>query len=133
MKILFRLLAIGAFLILSGCASIYGLTGSDDGQKIDSDWVKYTVVHPGLDIIILESFSEDLLPISTVGKKSPSPLTHVIKFGKKTNQHELKIIGKYKKDLYLDGKFYVSIWSGEIEIKNGVLSLNGKAIQPIKI
>lgn len=91
MKILCRLLAMSAFLILSGCASIYGLTGSDDGQRVNNDQVKYIVVPPGPDIVILEPFSEELLPISTVGKQSPSPLTHIIKLGKKTNQYEFKI------------------------------------------
>lgn len=118
--------------MLTSSATLYGLTGADEGTRISPEWVEYHVTHPGLTITILEPYSADLLPISTVEKKSPSPLTHVIKFGTKTHRHQLKIIGKYKKDLYLDGKFYSSIWSGDVVIKDGKLSIDGELIKQIQ-
>jgi len=128
MKQLFKLSIFSFSFWLTGCAAMYGLTGADEGTRISNEWVEYHVTHPGLTITILEPYSPDLMPISTVGKKSPSPLTHVIKFGKSSNHHKLKIVGRYKKELYLDGKFYASIWSGDIVIKDGVLSIDGKLI-----
>ena len=43
--------------------------------------MEYKVKHPGLDIKIIEPYSPNLLPISTVGKSSPLPLTHTVIFG----------------------------------------------------
>lgn len=122
-KIIFLLL----FLLLSGCSTLLGITGADEGKRINKDWVEYHVTHPGLTIMILEPFTPDLLPISTVGK-STAPLKHTVLFGSKENRHKLEIIGKYKKELYLDGIQYNSLWSGDIVIKDGKLFINDRSV-----
>jgi hypothetical protein len=60
-------------------------------------------------------------------------LKHTVIFGKKSNPHKLEIIGKYQKDLYLDGQHYGSVWSGNIVIKDGVLILDNEPVSPSKI
>ena len=116
---------------MSGCAVMTGFTGADTGNRV-GEWVEYNVNHPGLTVKIIEPFSPELMPISTIGKTSPSPLRHTITFGKKSNPHKLEIVGRYHKDLYLDGKYYGSIWIGDVVIKNGVMSIDGKLVSEIK-
>jgi len=116
---------------MSGCAGMTGFTDADTGNRV-GEWVEYNVNHPGLTVKIIEPFSPELMPISTIGKTSPSPLRHTITFGKKSNPHKLEIVGRYHKDLYLDGKYYGSIWIGDVVIKNGVMSIDGKLVSEIK-
>ena len=126
-----RLFCISLIMFVSGCTSIYGVTGADEGKKV-GDSFEYQVIHPGLDVTIIELYSEKLIPIETIGKSSPSPLTHTIKFGTSENIHMLKIIGKYEKDLYLDDAYYGSIWSGDVLVKNGILFINGRVANKIE-
>ena len=128
MNILSKLVIVSIVLLITGCASILGVTGADTGKRINDDWVAYNVTHPGLTIKIIVPYAPDLMPISTVGKSSPSPLRHTIIFGTKSNQHKLEVVGKYKKELYFDNKFYGSIWSGEVLIRDGSLSIDGKLV-----
>lgn len=102
-----------------------GFTGAYTCTKV-SDWVEYNVNHPGLTIKIMEPYSEKLLPISTVAKTSPPPLRHTVLFGTQANQHKLEIIGRYSTELYLDNKFYGSMWFGDIIIRNRKLSIDRK-------
>ncbi|KAF7786195.1 hypothetical protein PRUB_a0679 [Pseudoalteromonas rubra] len=132
MKILSKLGVVSLLLLMTGCASVLGITGADAGKRISDDWVEYNVVHPGLTVKILEPYAADLMPISTVGKSSPSPLRHTVIFGSKSNQHKLEIVGKYKKELYFDNRFYGTIWSGDILIRDGSLSIDGKLVSPIE-
>lgn len=126
-----RLFCISLIMFVSGCASIYGVTGADEGKKVD-DSFEYHVIHPGLDVTIIEPYSEKLIPIETIGKSSPSPLTHTIKFGTSEKIHILKIVGKYEKDLYLDDTYYGSIWNGDVLVKNGILFINGRIADKIE-
>lgn len=126
MKFLYQVIIFSTALLVSGCATILGVTGANEGRIVDHKWMQYDVTHPGLSITIMEPYSTDLMPISTVGKSSPSPLKHTVIFGKKTNPHKLEIIGKYHKDLYLDGQHYGSVWSANIVIKDGTLSINNE-------
>lgn len=128
-----RTLCLVIFSIyLSGCAAVYGLTGADGGKRVNENWMEYHVKHPGLTITVLEPYSQGLLPISTVSKTSPSPLRHTVIYGTEANQHRLEIIGKYKKELFLDGKFYGAVWAGDIVIRDGVISIDGKPASAIK-
>ncbi|WP_404340289.1 hypothetical protein [Pseudoalteromonas mariniglutinosa] len=124
-----RLFCISLIMFVSGCTSIYGVTGADEGKKV-GDSFEYQVIHPGLDVTIIEPYSEKLIPIETIGKSSP--LTHTIKFGTSENTHMLKIIGKYEKDLYLDDAYYGSIWNGDVLVKNGILFINGRIAKKIE-
>ncbi|MFT5840015.1 MAG: hypothetical protein ACI9UT_002526 [Flavobacteriales bacterium] len=133
MKNLYRIIILSGVLLINGCATVLGVTGANEGIIIDNQWIEYDVTHPGLSIKIIEPYFNDLMPISTVGKSSPSPLKHTITFGKKSNPHKLVIIGKYQKDLYLDGQHYGSVWSGNIVIKDGVLILDNELVSPSKI
>jgi hypothetical protein len=119
-------------LLLNSCTTLLGVTGANDGRIVEEKWVEYDVTHPGLSITIIEAYSSDLMHISTVGKSSPSPLRHTVIFGTNSNPHKLEIIGKYQKDLYLDGQHYGSIWSGSITIKEGILSIDNKLVSPKK-
>jgi hypothetical protein len=110
-----------------------GVTGANEGIIVDDKWMEYDVTHPGLSITIIEPYSTDLMPISTIGKSSPSPLKHTVIFGKKSNPHTLEIIGKYQKDLFLDGQHYGSVWSGNIVIKDGALIIDNELVSPSKI
>ncbi|KTD99173.1 hypothetical protein [Pseudoalteromonas sp. H71] len=132
MNTLSKLVTVSIVLLITGCAGILGVTGADTGKRISDDWVEYNVTHPGLTIKIIEPYAPDLMPISTVGKSSPSPLRHTIIFGTKSNQHELEVIGKYKKELYFDNRFYGSIWSGDVLIRDGSLSIDGKLVSVIE-
>jgi hypothetical protein len=132
-KHLYRVVILSSVLLINGCATVLGVTGANEGKIIDEQWMEYDVIHPGLSITIIEPYSIDLMPISTVGKSSPSPLKHTVIFGKKSNPHKLEIIGKYQKDLYLDGQHYGSVWSGNIVIKDGVLILDNELVSPSKI
>jgi uncharacterized protein YceK len=132
-KHLYRVVILSSVLLINGCATVLGVTGANEGKIVDEQWMEYDVIHPGLSITIIEPYSIDLMPISTVGKSSPSPLKHVVIFGKKSNPHKLEIIGKYQKDLYLDGQHYGSVWSGNIVIKDGVLILDNEPVSPSKI
>jgi hypothetical protein len=132
-KHLYRVVILSSVLLINGCATVLGVTGANEGKIIDEQWMEYDVIHPGLSITIIEPYSIDLMPISTVGKSSPSPLKHTVIFGKKSNPHKLEIIGKYQKDLYLDGQHYGSVWSGNIVIKDGVLILDNEPVSPSKI
>jgi len=133
MKHLYQIVIFFTVLLVNGCTTILAVTGANEGRIVDHKWMEYDVIHPGLSITIIESYSADLIPISTVGKSSPSPLKHTVIFGKKSNPHILKIIGKYEKDLYLDGQHYGSVWSGDIVIKEGVLIIDNELVSPIKI
>ena len=133
MKHLYRVVILSSVLLINGCATVLGVTGANEGKIVDEQWMEYDVIHLGLSITIIEPYSIDLMPISTVGKSSPSPLKHVVIFGKKSNPHKLEIIGKYQKDLYLDGQHYGSVWSGNIVIKDGVLILDNEPVSPSKI
>ena len=124
---------MGIALLTSGCVSFLGVTGANDGIIVGDKWMEYAVTHSGLTVTIIEPLSSDLIPISTVGKSSPPPLRHTIIFGKKSNMHTLEIIGKYKKELYLDGQSYGSIWSGSILIKDGILIIDNELALPKKI
>ena len=133
MKHLYRVVILSSVLLINGCATVLGVTGANEGKIVDEQWMEYDVIHPVLSITIIEPYSIDLMPISTVGKSSPFPLKHVVIFGKKSNPHKLEIIGKYQKDLYLDGQHYGSVWSGNIVIKDGVLILDNEPVSPSKI
>ncbi len=119
---LFRIITLT--VLLPGCATMYGFTGSDEGKRV-GDSMEYHVTHPGLNITIVEPYSENLIPIETVSKSSPSPMVHTVKFGTADNFHQLKIVGKYEKDLYLDGVSYGSVWSADVVVKNGHLFIDG--------
>jgi uncharacterized protein YceK len=133
MKHLYRVIILSSVILINGCATVLGVTGANEGRIVDNQWMEYDVTHPGLSITIIEPYSIDLMPISTVGKSSPSSLKHTVTFGKKSNPHKLEIIGKYQKDLYLDGQHYGSVWSGNIVIKDGVLILDNELVLPSKI
>ena len=122
---------LGFVFIVSGCANLIGFTGADTGKRVD-DWVEYNVNHPGLTIKIMEPYSEELMPISTVGKTSPSPLRHTVIFGTQSSQHKLEIVGRYSKELYLDNKFYGSVWLGDVLIRDGSLSSDGKLVAAVE-
>jgi hypothetical protein len=124
LKILFALVVLSITLSTSGCVSLVGITGANEGQLVDGKWMEYDVKHPGLDIKIIEPYSPDLLPISSVGKSSPLPLTHTVLFGRESEPHELKIVGQYKKEIYLDGKSFGEIWLGSILINDGILTID---------
>lgn len=132
-KHLYRVVILSSVLLINGCATVLGVTGANEGRIIDAQWMEYDVTHPGLSITIIEPYTIDLMPISTVGKSSPSPLKHTVIFGKKSNPHKLEIIGKYQKDIYLDGQHYGSVWSGSIVIKDGVLTIDNEPVSPSKI
>jgi hypothetical protein len=131
MRHIYKSAIVALLVVLSGCAGLTGFTGADAGTRM-GDWVEYNVSHPGLTVKIIEPFSQDLAPISTVGKTSPSPLRHTVTFGRTTNLHILEIVGRYHKDVYLDGQFYVSLWTGDIVIKEGAISVDGKLQPEIK-
>ncbi|QCU73698.1 hypothetical protein FFU37_04080 [Pseudoalteromonas distincta] len=131
MESILRLFCLILIMFVSGCASIYGITGADEGKRVGNSF-KYNIIHPGLGVTIIEPYSEKLTPIETIGKSSPSPLNHTIKFGTSENMHTLKIVGKYEKDLYLDDAYYGSIWNGDVLVKNGVLFINGKIAEKIE-
>jgi hypothetical protein len=133
MKYLYRLIILSTVLLISGCSSLLGVTGANEGRIIDDKWMEYNVTHPGLSITIIEPYSTELMPISTIGKSSPSPLRHIIIFGKESDPHKLEIIGKFQKDLYLDGQHYGSVWSGHIVVKDGTLIIDNKLASPSKI
>ena len=132
MKHLYKIVIFSAVILISGCSTLLGITGANEGKIVDRKWVEYDVTHPGLSITIVEPYSADLMPISTMGKSSPSPLRHTVIFGTESKPHKLEIIGKYQKELYLDGQHYGSIWSGNIIIKNGTLSIDNKIVAPKK-
>lgn len=127
MRNIVKTLLLTSLFTLSACV---GITGADAGKRV-GDWVEYNVVHPGLDIKILEPFSKDLLPISTIGKSKTSPLKHTVTFGTITEKHTLEIVGKYSKDIYLDGHYYGKLQFGEIMIKDGIVSIDGKKAKKI--
>lgn len=127
----FKSSILGIVFFVSGCANMIGFTGADAGERV-GDWVEYNVNHPGLTIKIIEPYNEELLPISTVGKTSPSPLRHTVIFGTQLNQHKLEIVGRYGKELYLDNKFYGSVWRGNILIRDGSLSIDGKLVAAVE-
>jgi hypothetical protein len=131
MRHIYKSAIVALLFVLSGCAGLTGFTGADAGTKV-GDWVEYNVSHPGLTVKIIEPFSEDLTPISTVGKTSPSPLRHTVTFGSTANLHTLEIVGRYHKDVYLDGNFYASLWTGDIVIKEGLISIDGKLLSESK-
>jgi hypothetical protein len=116
---------------LYGC--VVGLTGANQGKALDNGWIQYDIYHPGLTITAIESSANKLVPISTVGKTSPMPLRHTITFGPVDNPRKLEIVGRYHKDVYLDGQYYGGLWMGDIVINEGVLSIDGKiaSVQPI--
>jgi hypothetical protein len=125
-----KLSILSTVLLITGCTSMVGFTGADAGKRM-GDSVEYNVNHPGLTIKIIEAYSDELMPISTVGKTSPSPLRHTVIFGTQSSQHKFEIVGRYKKDLYLDNKFYGSIWLGDILIRDGNLSIDGELVPAI--
>jgi hypothetical protein len=125
MRHIYKSAIVALLLVLSG------FTGADAGTRV-GDWVEYNVSHPGLTVKIIEPFSKDLTPISTVGKTSPSPLRHTVTFGSTANLHTLEIVGRYHKDVYLDGNFYASLWTGDIVIKEGLISIDGKLLSESK-
>jgi hypothetical protein len=133
MKYLYRLIILSIVLLISGCSSLLGITGANEGRIIDDKWMEYNVTHPGLSITIIEPYSIELMPISTIGTSSPSPLRHIVIFGKESDLHKLEIIGKFQKDLYLDGQHYGSVWSGDIVVKDGTLIIDNKLASPSKI
>ncbi|MDR7121330.1 hypothetical protein [Rheinheimera soli] len=127
----FKLSMLSLVFFVSGCANMIGFTGADTGKRVGG-WVEYNINHPGLTIQIIEPYSENLIPISTVGKTSPSPLRHTVLFGTQTNQHKLEIVGRYSKELYLDGKFYGTILFGDILIHDGSLSIGGNLVSAVE-
>ena len=126
-----KLSILSIAFFVTGCANMIGFTGADAGKRV-GDWVEYNVNHPGLTIKIIEPYSEELLPISTVGKTSPSPLRHTVIFGTQSNRHKLEIVGRYNKELYLNNKFYGSVWLGDILIRDGSLSIDGKLVSAVE-
>ena len=130
MQYLCRALFLSIVLSINGCATILGVTGASEGKIVDDKWIQYDVIHPGLSITIIELYTADLMPLSTVSKSSPSPLRHTIIFGNKSEPRILEIIGKYQKDLYLDGQQYGSMWSANIVIRDGILSIDSEVISP---
>ncbi|MFT5924893.1 MAG: hypothetical protein ACI9LE_001895 [Paraglaciecola sp.] len=129
MKHLHKIVIFSAVMLISGCSTLLAVTGANEGNVVDRKWVEYDITHPGLSITIIEPYSADLMPISTIGKSSPSPLRHTIIFGTKSKPHKLEIIGKYQKELYLDGHHYGSIWSANIIIKDGILSIDNEIVE----
>jgi hypothetical protein len=132
MKNLYKIVIFSAVMLISGCSTLLAVTGANEGKIVDRKWVEYDVTHPGLSITIIEPYSSDLMPISTIGKSSPSPLRHTVIFGTKSKPHKLEIIGQYQKELYLDGQHYGSIWLANIIIKDGILSIDNEIIAPKK-
>ena len=130
MQYLCRALFLSIVLSNNGCATILGVTGANEGEIVDDKWIQYDVIHPGLSITIIELYTTDLMPLSTVSKSSPSPLRHTIIFGNKLEPRTLEIIGQYQKDLYFDGQQYGSMWSGNIVTRDGVLSIDSEVISP---
>ena len=130
MQYLCRALFLSIVLSNNGCATILGVTGANEGKIVDDKWIQYDVIHPGLSITIIELYTADLMPLSTVSKSSPSPLRHTIIFGNKLEPRTLEIIGQYQKDLYFDGQQYGSMWSGNIVTRDGVLSIDSEVISP---
>ena len=130
MQYLCRALFLSIVLSNNGCATILGVTGANEGEIVDDKWIQYDVIHPGLSITIIELYTTDLMPLSTVSKSSPSPLRHTIIFGNKSEPRTLEIIGQYQKDLYFDGQQYGSMWSGNIVTRDGVLSIDSEVISP---
>lgn len=131
MSTFFKLSILSIVFFVSGCATMIGFTGADAGKRV-GDWVEYNVNHPGLTIKIIEPYSDDLLPISTVGKTSAAPLRHSVIFGTQSKQHKLEIVGRYSKELYLDNKFYGSIWLGDILIRDGSFLIDGQLVSPVE-
>lgn len=127
----FKVSIFSIIFFITGCANMIAFTGANAGKKV-GDWVEYNVNHPGLTIKIIEPYSEELLPISTVGKTSPSPLRHTVIFGTQSNQHKLEIVGRYKKEIYLDSNFYGSVWLGDILVRDGSLLIDGKLVAAVK-
>ena len=131
MSSFFKWSMLSLVFFVSGCANMLGFTGADAGKRV-GDWVEYNINHPGLTIQIIEPYSEELMPVSTIGKTSPSPLRHTVIFGTQTNQHKLEIVGRYSKELYLDGKFYGTTLLGDILIHDGSLSIDGKLVPAVE-
>jgi hypothetical protein len=132
MRFCSKLIIVSMLLPVIGCTNMLGVTGANGGRIVNEKWMEYDVTHPGLKITIIEPYSTELLPISTVGKSTPSPLKHIVSFGTKANLHKFEVIGKYQKKLYLDSQFYGSIWSGNIVIKDGILIIDDVPVSPKK-
>jgi hypothetical protein len=132
MKHLNKIVIFSAVMLISGCSTLLAITGANEGKIVDRKWVEYDVTHPGLTITIIEPYSADLMPISTIGKSSPSPLRHTVIFGTNSKPHKLEIIGQYQKKLYLDRQYYGAIWSANIIIKDGILSIDNQIVAPKK-
>jgi hypothetical protein len=120
-------------LSLGGCAAArvaFGVTGSDEGHRVDANTIEYHVTHPGLDIVIREDYATNLLPIESVTKSSPSPLRHTITYGTPNKRNVLEIDGKLAKTIILNGLHYGKVWTGRLLVDRGRVSLDGKALEP---
>ena len=112
-----------ATVSLTGCATLAGFTGADEGQKV-GDWIVYNAFHPGLDIKIMEPYDSNLIPISTIKSRENQSMKHTITYGTKQKKQKLELIGKYKKEIYFNEKYYGSLWFGSILIKDDLVFID---------
>lgn len=127
-------LLLGAFLLLGGCAAVrdvYGVTSADEGVRVGADTVEYHLTHPGLDIVIRENYSADLLPIETTSHSSPAPLRHTVIYGTVKKRNVLEIDGKSFKTVTLNNIYYGKVWTGQLLVDRDRLYLNGKRLLPV--
>lgn len=130
MKFILFIISVALLGLNLGCQNLTNITGANEGERTDNNLMKYRVLHPGLNITLYYPYSSDLIPISTIGKKSNKSLHHTIVYGTKSNQHKLLLIGSIIKEIYLDGKFYGSVRFGDLVIKENVVIIDGEVIAP---
>lgn len=127
-------LLLGTFLLLGGCAAardVYGVTSADEGVRTGVDTIEYHLTHPGLDIVIRDKYSADLLPIETTSRSSPAPLRHTVNYGIARQRNVLEIDGKFSKTVTLNSVYYGKVWTGELLVDRDRLYLNGKRLLPV--
>lgn len=127
-------LLLGTFLLLGGCApvrDVYGFTSANEGVRVGTDTMEYHLTHPGLDIVIRENYSADLLPIETTSRSSPTPLRHTITYGTARERNILEVDGKFSKTVTLNGVYYGKVWTGRLLVDRGRIYLNGKRLVPV--
>lgn len=127
-------LLLGAFLLLGGCAAardVYGFTSADEGVRVGADTIEYHLTHPGLDIVIREDYSADLLPIETISQSSPKPLRHIVTYGTAQARNVLEIDGKYSKTVTLNDFYYGKVRTGRLLVDRDRIYLDGKILAPV--
>lgn len=128
-------LLFGFGLFLGGCVSVrdlYGITGADEGVRVSAGTTEYHVFHPGLDIIIREDYSGDLLRIESLGRSSPAPLRHTVTYGTPNRKNVLQIVGRFSKEITLNGIYYGKVLRGRLLVERGQLYLDQKKLSPVK-